>query len=166
MALKEEKKINKQLNERPTQMVVIQQENPSQEEPKKAKKKPKVKEKKSVPDMDDKEVTKEDAKNSRKTSLASKEVEAKSKKETREEKKQKEAKEKEGEKQASSNISLKEAKAELETVRKESEEREAMIKELKLKLLAETERSQQEIMKTTEEIQYYQFQTDGMYLSE
>ena len=100
------------------------------------------------------------------TRRASKEGGIKEKKENKEEKqKKKQEKEKEEARRTSVTMSLKEAKAELEEIRKAGEARENLVKELKLKLETETARFEQEKMKFEEEIQFHKMQTESKNLT-
>lgn len=98
------------------------------------------------------------------TKKASKEGGLKAKKENKEEeKRRKKEKEKEEARRTSVVMSLKEAKEELEELRKAGKARENLVKELKMKLEAETAKFEQEKAKLVEEIQFHKLQTEGKY---
>lgn len=99
------------------------------------------------------------------TKKASKEGGLKAKKENKEEeKRRKQEKEKEEARRTSVVMSLKEAKEELEELRKAGIARENLVKELKMKVEAETAKFEQEKAKLVEEIQFHKLQTEGKYL--
>ena len=101
------------------------------------------------------------------TRRTSKDAALKEKKESKDEKqKKKQEKEKEEARRTSVVMSLKEAKAELEEIRKAAEARENLVKELKLKLETEIARFEQEKMKLGEEIQFHKMQTESKHFRE
>lgn len=84
----------------------------------------------------------------------------KTKKDNNEEEKRKK-KEKEDTRRTSVTMSLKEAKAELEQLKRAGEARESVVKELKMKLQTETGRFEQEKLKLEEETQFHKLQTES-----
>jgi hypothetical protein len=96
------------------------------------------------------------------TKKASKDAGVKVKKDNKEEeRRRKQEKEKEEARRTSVVMSLKEAKAELEEIRKAGEAREKLVKELKVKLETETGRFEQEKLKLEEEVQFHKLQTES-----